>query len=134
MVDQSALAFHCREFELDLLILFGSHARGVTHSESDVDLAMLRQRGSLTTHQFLDLQARLSRLIWPGEVDLVNLSRASGLLRHIACEQGVLLYEGTPGAFADFRVRAWNQYQDERIQIRRHDSEAIRVALRSLTR
>ncbi len=133
-IDRAALEALCSEYDLDLLILFGSQVTGATHSESDTDVGMVRRPGRLAADHFLDMQARLSQILHKRDVDLVDLGRVSGLLRHIACERGILLYQSASGTFARFRVQAWNQYQDERIQIRRHDSEAIRTALRSLTR
>ncbi|MBI3761678.1 MAG: nucleotidyltransferase domain-containing protein [Chloroflexi bacterium] len=133
-IDRAALIALCREYDLDLVILFGSRATGKTHQHSDIDIGVLRRGGPVPTDQVLDLDFKLSQIIKPGEVDIVDLRRASGLLRHTACEKGVLLYERAPGLFAGFRVRAWNLYQDERLAIRRYDSDAIRIALQGLAR
>ena len=131
-INHSALAGLSQDYDLDLVILFGSRATGNIHVESDTDIAVLGRHGPMPADRMIDLPFRLSEVIKPGEIDLVDLERASGLLRHVACEQGLLLFEASPGLFAQFRLRAWNMYQDERIQIRRHDSAAIRAALRSL--
>jgi predicted nucleotidyltransferase len=133
--DALALKALCDQFRLELVILFGSRTTGTTHAESDTDVGVVvAEYGKLSPAQLLELQFRLSQVIKPGQIDLVDLGRASGLLRHIACEKGRLLFEGKPGAFARFRVQAWNQFQDERMQIRRFDSEALRIALRYLTK
>ena len=137
--DPASLAEIFREFDLCLVILFGSQVTGKTHAESDIDLGVLRrgepwQGGQGYGGEFLQLYSRLSDH-FPGiRLDLVDLQRVPGLLKHIACERGQVLYECEPGVFARFRLQAWNQYQDERIQIRRHDAEGIRNALESLTR
>lgn len=132
--DRVALAALCREYDLELVILFGSRVTGQTHQASDTDIGVLRRGGPVPLDQVLNLDYRLSQIIKPGEVDVVDLCRVSGLLRHIACEKGALLYERAPGLLADFRVRAWNLYQDERLAIRRYDAEAIRIALQSFAR
>jgi predicted nucleotidyltransferase len=134
-IDTPALTSLCEQFNLDLAILFGSRAVGEIHAESDTDVGVLvAEHGILSPAKLLDLQYRLSQVIKPGQIDLADLERASGLLKHIACEKGILLYEAQPGTFARYRVRAWNQFQDERIQIRRFDSEAISIALRSVAK
>jgi hypothetical protein len=131
--DRTVLAELARAFDLTLVLRYGSRVTGHTHRESDTDIGIWRQTGSLPWKQFSELYHRLAEILPLDqiELDLVDLWHVPGLLRHIACEQGQLLYEAAPGAFAHFRVLAWNMYQDERLAIRRHDPEAIRVALRS---
>jgi predicted nucleotidyltransferase len=136
--DPASLAEIFREFDLCLVILFGSQVTGQTHAESDIDLGVHRkgntwQGGKGWGGEFLELYARLSDRFPGTRLDLVDLQRVPGLLKHIACERGQVLFESEPGVFARFRLQAWNQYQDERIQIRRHDAEGIRNALESLT-
>lgn len=133
-VDRAEAARVCRDFNLDLLILFGSQATGRTHPGSDADVGFVRRRSALAPEEYAELQARLAPLLPRRELDLVDLGRAPGLLRHLACERGVVLHEAAPGLFEAFRVLAWNVYQDERIEIRRHDPEGIQAALRSLSR
>ena len=137
-LDPAALAEIFNEFDLCLVILFGSQVSGKTHAESDIDLGVISECGREPDSQslgekFLKLYARLAELFPGARLDLVDLQRVPGLLKHIACERGRVLYEREPGMFARFRLQAWNQYQDERIQIRRHDAGAIRTALESLT-
>ncbi len=133
-IDRSALADVGRAYDLNLILLYGSRVTGHLHRESDVDLGVWRRRGPLPASQFFDLSYQLSELLPPetGELDVADLNRAPGLLKHIAAEQGTALYEAMPGDLAHFRVLAWNLYQDERIAIRRHDSRALHIALKSL--
>lgn len=133
-VDRREVALVCRDVGLELLILFGSQATGRTHPGSDADVGFVRRKSALAPEEYAELQARLAPLLPRRELDLVDLGRGPGLLRHLACERGVVLHEAAPGLFEVFRVLAWNVYQDERIQIRRHDPEAIREALRGLSR
>jgi len=132
-IDRTTLAELSRAFDLRLVVLFGSRVTGHTHPKSDTDMAVWRPTGGLPWKQFSELYHRLSEILPPGqnELDLVDLHHVPGLLKHIVCEQGQLLYEATPGAFANFRVLAWNLYQGERLALRRYDAEAIRIALRS---
>ncbi len=124
----------CEEHALDLLVLFGSHAAGRPGPRSDVDLGYVRPTGRLTADARARLETRLKPILPPGDVDLVDVGRAPGLLRHVAAERGRLLYERAPGVFTRFRVQAWLLSQDERLQIRRHDREGIAVALQEQRR
>ena len=131
-VDREALAAIGGDLGMDLLLLYGSQASGQVHSESDVDLGYVRRAGSLGADEWLELLERVRPHVPAGDIDLVDLQRVPGLLRHLACERGVLLYESRPEEFERFRILAWNLYQDERFQLRRYDSEGLRRALAAL--
>jgi predicted nucleotidyltransferase len=131
-LDRDALARVCGEFGLDLLLLYGSQVSGRVHAESDVDVGYVGRSGPFGFQEWSRLLQELKPYLPIGDVDLVDLRRVPGLLRHVACERGRLLYEARPGEFDAFRVLAWNLYQDERIQLRRYDSEGLRRALERL--
>lgn len=131
-IDRESVAGVCREFGLDLLLLHGSQATGHVHSTSDVDVGYVRGGEALSLRRWQELAGRLEPLLPEGQIDLVDLRRVPGLLRHLACERGRLLYEARAGAFNEFRVLSWNIYQDERIQLRRHDADGLRRALEAI--
>jgi hypothetical protein len=81
-----------------MLLLFGSRARGDLYPGSDWDLGYLAGEG-FDPDALLD---RLTRRLGTGEVDLVDLARASGLLRYRAAAEGRLLHEAEPGTFDRF--------------------------------
>lgn len=87
---------------LDLLVLFGSRARGDSHPGSDWDF------GYLATPEFdpYDLLARLVLLLGTDRIDLINLNRTNGLLRFRVAAEGQTLFEERPGAFEDFWLEA----------------------------
>jgi predicted nucleotidyltransferase len=85
---------------LELLVLFGSRARGDSREGSDWDLGYL---GAVDENA---LRAELTRALGTEAVDLVDLGRAGALLRFRAARDGRAMFESAPGAFDDFRVRA----------------------------
>jgi len=87
---------------LDVFFLFGSRARGDAHAQSDWDFAY-SGRPDLDP---ADLLTKLVLAVGTDRVDLVNLERASGLLRYRVARDGQLLAERTPGAADHFRLRA----------------------------
>jgi predicted nucleotidyltransferase len=100
---------------LDLLLLFGSQARGEAHGASDWDFGFLSRPG-------LDVEQLLADLVTAtrsSEVDLVNLDRAGGQLRMRAARDGVVVYESRPGAFADFAFEAASFWCDAEPVLRR---------------
>lgn len=97
----------------ELVILFGSHAKGTSHPESDVDVAVLRGTRALTVDEKLAVVRELSRRpdLPQGVMNLVDLHTASPLLEQEIAQEGKLV-AGDPSVFIRFRVRAWKRYQD----------------------
>jgi predicted nucleotidyltransferase len=91
---------------LELLVLFGSRARGEELPGSDWDFGFHGSQGLDRDGLFVDLVTSCGS----DEVDLVDLDRAGGLVRYRACRDGSPLYERTPGVFQHFwleTVRFW---------------------------
>jgi predicted nucleotidyltransferase len=100
---------YCDE-SLQLVILFGSAAAGGTHKKSDIDLAFLFD-GPV---DILALTNRVIRLLHTDHLDVVDLKRASPLLKFMAAKHGALLYEKTEGVFNCFYSLAFRRYVDTR--------------------
>jgi predicted nucleotidyltransferase len=87
---------------LELLLLFGSRARGASHGGSDWDFGYLAGGG-------FDAAALLAAIVehlHEDRVDLVDLSRASGLLRYRAARDGITVFEARPRLAEQFRLDA----------------------------
>jgi predicted nucleotidyltransferase len=94
---------------------FGSTARGQTHAESDVDLAFLAD-GPLEPVSRFDLQEQLAGRLGR-DVDLVDLRRASTVMRMQVISTGVLLQAFDPTAqeaFEDHTYSAYARLNEER--------------------
>jgi predicted nucleotidyltransferase len=94
--------------ELELLLLFGSRARGDSHAGSDWDFGYLAGP-ELDPY---DLLARLALLLGTDWIDLVNLNRVNGLLRFRAASEGKTLFESRKGVFERFAVEAISYWCD----------------------
>jgi hypothetical protein len=95
-----------------LAYLFGSAARGNTHSRSDLDLAVLMRDLSLEAYRALwaDLHDGLSPLAF----DLVTLNDADPVLSFDVVREGRPLFYRSAEDLNDFELRAWHRYQDTR--------------------
>jgi predicted nucleotidyltransferase len=87
--------FHnfCIDNNVKLALLFGSVAQGRARPDSDIDLALL--------------QTSL--------LDLVMLNQATPFLRHQIARTCEVLYEKSPGDFADYASLALRQHNDARL-------------------
>ena len=104
--DLNSLA--ARQRGLTLLVLFGSRARGEAAAHADWDFGFLAD-GSLDP---LAIMAALGEAVGSERLDLVDLARASGLLRYRAARDGMLVYEARPGIFDRFRFEAARFWYD----------------------
>ncbi len=93
---------------LRLVVLFGSVVSGKTHGTSDVDLGFVFDRPI----DVVDLTNRVTSLLRRNDVDVVDLGRASPLLKYNAARGGIALYERTPGLFAEFYSLSYRMYVD----------------------
>lgn len=87
---------------LALLVLFGSRARGDGSAGADWDFGY----HAVPDLDALALAAAIAETVGSERVDLVDLARASGLLRFRAARDGVLIHEATSGDFDRFRFAA----------------------------
>ncbi len=101
-------AVAARQRGLTLLVLFGSRARGDAAAHADWDFGFLSD-GSVDP---LTVMAALADAVGSERLDLVDLARASGLLRYRAARDGVLVYEARPGIFDRFRFEAARFWYD----------------------
>jgi hypothetical protein len=93
---------------LQLVLLFGSVASGKECQESDIDLGFLFDKPI----DILGLNNRVIRLLRTDRVDVIDLSRASPLLKHSVIRTGKALFEKTPGLFNIFQSLAFRIYVD----------------------
>jgi predicted nucleotidyltransferase len=93
---------------LQLVLLFGSYAAGSPHKRSDIDIAFLFDMPV----DILALTNRVIGLLHTDNVDVIDLRRASPLLKFAAAKDGRLLYERSPGIFNDFISLAFRMYVD----------------------
>lgn len=93
---------------LRILVLFGSRARGEATARSDWDLGYLGDSS-------LDREGLLADLVAAAgteAIDLVDLDRASGLVRFRVARDAVIVFEATDGTFARFWFDAVSYWCD----------------------
>lgn len=107
---------------LRLLVLFGSRARGEAHAASDWDFGYLADP-TLDVDALLEL---LCKVVNSDDVDLVNLDRASGVLRHQAADHGIAVFEHMPETFVTYVIDVLRFWLDAWPVIRKSQEEQLR--------
>lgn len=99
---------------IQLAYLFGSHARGTTRKDSDVDIAVLTKT-NLPALKRLSLRLELSSLlskIYNRDVDAVLLNSAGSILKFQVSKEGKLIFERHKGDSKKFRLNSIKEYFD----------------------
>lgn len=109
---------------VEIVVLFGSMARGGSRPDSDVDIAVLCDGPADLDALYLLLAPRLAT----GALDLTDLRRAGSLLAFQVARHGRLLYERNPGTFRSFQSLASRRYCDTD-KLRRAQRRAIHAFL-----
>ena len=105
-----------KKHSLDLVVMFGSRARGQARGDSDTDIAVRAAR-ELSRDEELTIASELDRLF--PNVDLCDTRKASPLLLGAVGQDATLLYQSRAGLFEEFKIFAWNQYMDFKPQLDR---------------
>ncbi len=110
LATSNQLAELASTYQLRLMVLFGSAARGKMHTESDLDLGVLPQK-KLSHAKCISLWSELSRL-FAREVDLTILSHPDPVLGFEIAKEGILLYEAETDTWENWKSYHIRQYWD----------------------
>lgn len=102
------------DYELTLLIIFGSYNSDNFNKDSDIDLAIKVNAPEQIKKNRNEILAKISSIFDHRDIDLILLNYAEPLIKYkIACE-GNLIYEKEKGLFKKFQVRAMSEHNDAR--------------------
>jgi len=103
------IAKTAKEFNLKLVLLFGSRVSGKTHKESDVDLAFLSEK-ELSFEEEILLNTKFCGLFRTDRVDTVNLKKAPPLLAKQIISNYKILYEKKAGTLNRLSIYIYRKY------------------------
>lgn len=99
------------EFNLKLILVFGSQVLGQTHKESDVDLAFLPEK-NLSFEDEILLNTKFCGLFRTDRVDTVNLKKAHPLLLKQVLDNCQILFQKNPQVFSIFEAQVLQKYEE----------------------
>lgn len=102
----------CHNYNVEMVILFGSQAKGLARSDSDIDLGILLAKHPIPVEEELQLCLDLVGAVQTSKVDMVLLNHADPLLCYEAVCHGIVIYEGKPSIFDQFKVMAFKRFSD----------------------
>lgn len=102
------------DYELQLLILFGSYEKENFNEKSDLDLAVKVKDIEKLKKAQLDILHQISSLFNQIPVDLVLLNHADPLIKFKIASEGKILYQKEKDYFEKFQVRAAAEHNDAR--------------------
>lgn len=101
-----------KNFDLNLLILFGSRAKGNFTTKSDFDFAILPPK-DFSNEQQEAFFFELMKLFQTENIDLINISKTTDVkVRNEIFQSGFLVYENKQSYFSDLKARAFIDYID----------------------
>lgn len=106
-----------KDLGVGLIVVFGSRLSGGIHPKSDLDIGVVffnnykKQIDPVKVYGSLDEEFR-SKFGGNNNIDIVYLEETPLSLRYRAVEEGLLLYEGKPHFFFDYKEAVLKKYFD----------------------
>jgi len=111
-MDISLFEQWCHEYDVEMVVLLGSQAKGLARPDSDIDLGILLAKHPIPVEKELQLCLDLVGAVQTGKVDMVILNHADPLLCYEAACHGIVIYERQYSIFDRFKVMGFKHFAD----------------------
>ena len=114
-----------KKYNLKLVVVYGSWAKGIAKSASDLDIGVLG-KGKIEFNNLLNLAENLEGVFSKkerGELDIKSLHEIDPLFRWQVMRNSILIY-GNHFDYISFKIYAWRAYQDSRSLFRLEEAMA----------
>ena len=120
-IDMFEIQQVANRYQLDLIVLFGSYAKGTEKTDSDMDIAVHTSRPDYAKRE-KDSEALWEMALFdelsavfkaPEGIDLVVLNRADSTLLYEVAKEGILIYQREEATFHQFRSYAARRFDDD---------------------
>ncbi len=100
-----------QEYDIKLIYIFGSYAKGNNNANSDLDIAVLLNN-DYDPMDKLSLIGDLTSMFKRDDIDLVILNSANSVLKHQVIKYGKLIFMENEDIKVNFEVRVLKEYMD----------------------
>jgi predicted nucleotidyltransferase len=100
-----------KNYNIKLIYIFGSYAKGSNNSKSDLDIAILLNNNYNPLDK-LSLIGDLTSIFKRDDIDLVLLNSANSVLKHQVIKYGKLVFMENEDIKVDFEVKVLKEYMD----------------------
>lgn len=100
-----------QEYDIKLIYIFGSYAKGNNNANSDLDIAVLLNN-DYDPMDKLSLIGDLTSIFKRDDIDLVVLNSANSVLKHQVIKYGKLIFMENEDIKVNFEVRVLKEYMD----------------------
>ena len=100
-----------RDYEIKLIYIFGSYAKGENRADSDLDIAMYFDR-EIDGFAKLDIFGELVGIFNREDIDLVILNNVDEVLKFQVIKYGKVVYMKDLVTKVTFEARAMSEYMD----------------------
>lgn len=101
-----------KEFNISLIYIFGSFARGTNRKDSDIDIAILL-KGEIDVYTKLNIIGRLVDIFKREDIDLVILNNVNEILKFQVIKYGKAIYMESQYTKVMFESRTMSEYMDK---------------------
>lgn len=127
--DKVKLEELCRKYNLSLVILHGSYAKGIVTDKSDIDIGLLGDPNTIRA-MYINILRDFTG-IFGDKFDPVFLNSAEPMITYHVALKGMPLYEKKKGLFEEFRLGAFNKYNDAK-KFRELEKQYIKSAIKEV--
>ncbi len=114
-------------YNLRLMVVYGSWAKGVADERSDLDIGVLSTKLEFEFDTLLSLWADLEEMLSPqrgfAELDVKSLHKVDPLFRWQVMKDSILIY-GSEFDYVSFKIYAWRDYQESQSLFRLEETMA----------
>jgi predicted nucleotidyltransferase len=120
-----------QENELDLVVLFGSFAKGNAIKESDIDIGIFRKTGGLTFDDQIVLNHKFAELFKNINIDVNIISPNNPVLMFSILKYGKILFTTENKIVDTLRLYAWKLMMESK-NFRDHSFSLLKNRIMSL--
>lgn len=105
--------FSSNRYKIKLAYIFGSYARCKTHSDSDIDIAILLDKTSkFSMDDKSKIVSELMLILGTSKIDLVILNNANPVITYEVIRDGKIVFMNPDFDLINFKANAIQKYQD----------------------